>query len=166
MSVTTAPGIGQAAPDFRLRGPGGQFVTLSEHLGRKHVVLVFYPLAFSPTCSHQLPEVQKRLPRYQALDAVVLGVSVDSHYANEAFAHRLGLSFPLLSDFHRDASRAYGVLVPEKGHSGRATFLVDRQGRVAHREVSPNPGDPDQVPSDERVLAALERLNAPGHAGA
>src|SRR6059036_1364027 len=95
--------VGDLAPEFRLRGPGGQPVTLSEFRGQKNVVLVFFPLAFSPVCSHQLPEVQERVGEYQALDAVVFGVSVDSHYANEAFARSLRLEFPLLSDFKRQA---------------------------------------------------------------
>jgi peroxiredoxin len=158
MTARIALEIGQMAPDFRLRGPGGQYVTLSEYRGRKHVVLVFFPLAFSPTCTHQLPEVQRHLARLEDLEAVVLGVSVDSHYANEAFAKRLGLSFPLLSDLRREASRAYGVLDDEKHHSGRATFVIDREGRVVHREVSPSPGDPEAVPSNELVLQVLERL--------
>lgn len=156
MNVVTAPGIGQTAPEFRLRGPGGQFVTLSEYRGKKNVVLVFFPLAFSPACSNQLPEVQRNLSRYEALDAAVIGVSVDSHYANEAFARRLGIEFPLLSDFHRQTSREYGVLDPEKGFSRRITFVVDKQGRLVHKEAAPDPGS---FPSNERVLEALARLS-------
>lgn len=150
--------VGQQAPDFRLKGPGGQFVTLSEHRGRRNVVLVFFPLAFSPVCSHQLPGVQRALPRFEALEATVYGISVDSHYANEAFARSLGLSFELLSDFRRQTAAAYGVLMDEAGFSGRATFVVDKQGRIAWREVSPNLGDLEQAPSNERALQALEAL--------
>ena len=155
MTVTATPGVGQAAPDFRLRGPGGQFVSLSEYRGNKNVVVVFYPLAFSPVCSHQLPDIEKDLRRFEALDAVVLGVSVDSHYANQAFARVLGLSFPLLSDFDRATSRAWGVLIPEKGYSGRAVFIVDKQGRIAYRDVAPTP---DEIPGRAPLLAALGRL--------
>src|SRR3989442_3460368 len=104
MQATVSPEIGQVAPDFRLKGPGGQFVTLSEYRGTKNVLLVFYPLAFSPVCSHQLPMIQEELHRLRALGAEVLGISVDSHYANEAFARHLVLTFPLLSDFHRRTS--------------------------------------------------------------
>ncbi len=158
METLTTPDIGQLAPEFKLRGPGGAPVTLSEHLGRRPVVLVFFPLAFSPTCSHQLHEVQRQLPRYEALGASVYGVSVDSHYANEAFARRLGLGFPLLSDFRHEASKAYGVLMPEKGYSGRATFVVDKQGRIAWKDVAASTGDIEQIPSNERVLQVLEQL--------
>jgi peroxiredoxin len=143
------------APEFRLKGPGGQFITLSEFRGRQHVVLAFFPLAFSPVCSHQLPQIEKAIGRFTALGAAVLGISVDSHYANTAFAERLGLSFPLLSDFHRDVSAAYGVLIESSGHSGRALFVVDRGGRIAYSELSPTPRE---VPDQEAVLRALEGL--------
>lgn len=154
MQATATPEIGQTAPEFRLKGAGGQFVTLSEYRGHKNVVIVFYPLAFSPVCSHQLPSLELETPRFSALDAVLLGISVDSHYANTAFAERLRLTFPLLSDFRRETSSAYGVLL-ESGHSGRAVFVVDKQGKIAFKEVSP---DPAQIPDVSRVLSALERL--------
>ncbi len=152
------PAVGDPAPDFRLKGPGGQFVSLSEYAGRRPVVLIFYPLAFSPTCAHQLPQVQQDLPRFEATGAEVLGVSVDSHWANEAFARSLGLSFPLLSDFKREAMRAYGVLLSEAGYSGRALFVIGRDGRIAYHEVADNPGAIDQIPSNERALSALQSL--------
>lgn len=151
------PQVGDLAPDFSLRGPGGQPVTLSEFRGRRPVVLVFYPLAFSPLCSHQLPAVQADLPRFEALGAAVLGISVDSHWANEAFARSLGIQFPLLSDFRREATTAYGVLLEHAGHSGRALIVVDRDGRIVYREVAASPGDPDQVPSTGRALEVLAR---------
>jgi peroxiredoxin (alkyl hydroperoxide reductase subunit C) len=157
MQETAKLEIGQAAPEFSLRGPGGQLVTLSEYRGQKNVVLVFYPLAFSPVCSHQLPAIQKELAAFEALDAVVLGVSVDSHYANTAFARSLGLSFALLSDWKRAASTAYGVLNTARGYSGRAIFVVDRQGNLAYVDVSPTP---DLVPSNAAVLDALSRLRS------
>jgi peroxiredoxin len=158
MQATASLEIGQTAPEFRLKGPGGQFVTLSEYRDRKHVVLVFFPLAFSPVCSHQLPSIEREMKRFEALDAVVLGVSVDSHYANTAFAERLRLTFPLLSDFKRATSAAYGVLMPEAGHSGRAIFVVDKQGKIAYRDVSPAIGDIPHIPSNDHVLTALAGL--------
>ncbi len=157
MSLPPIPDVGQEAPDFSLRGPGGAPHTLSEWRGDKNVLLVFYPLAFSSVCSHQLPELQKAMPRFEAADTVVLGISVDSHYANAAFARSLGVTFPLLSDWKREASTAYGVLIPEAGFSGRASFLVDKQGRIAWREVSENTGSIEDVPSIEDALATLVR---------
>ncbi len=155
MQVNSPLDVGQPAPDFRLKGPGGQPVTLSEFHGHKNVVLVFYPLAFSPVCSHQLPDVQKELARFRDLDAEVLGISVDSWYANQEFARKLNLSFLLLSDFDRAVCAAYGVLLADKGYSSRALFVVDRQGRIAWREIAPSP---TEIPSTEDALAALQRL--------
>jgi peroxiredoxin (alkyl hydroperoxide reductase subunit C) len=155
MQVNPPPEVGQAAPDFRLKGPGGQPFMLSEYRGGRNVLLAFYPLAFSPLCSHQLPELQRALPRFHALETEVLGISVDSWYANQAFARQLGLSFTLLSDFDRAACAAYGVLVPDRGYSQRALFLVDKAGRVAWREIAPTPTD---IPSTQDALTALEGL--------
>jgi peroxiredoxin (alkyl hydroperoxide reductase subunit C) len=157
MSLSLIPDVGQVAPDFSLKGPGGAPHTLSEWRGDKNVLLVFYPLAFSSVCSHQLPELERALPKFEAADTVVLGISVDSHYANAAFARSLGVTFPLLSDWKREASTAYGVLIPEAGFSGRASFLVDKQGRIAWRDVSENTGSLEDVPSIEDALAVLAR---------
>ena len=158
MQATAAPEVGQLAPDFTLKGPGGQPVTLSEFRGHNPVVLVFYPLAFSGICSHQLPSIEKLAPRFDGLGARILGISVDSHYSNTEFANKLKLSFPLLSDWKKEASIAYGVLLPEYGYAARAIFIVDKQGRVAYRDISPDTGDPAKVPSNERVLDALKGL--------
>jgi peroxiredoxin len=155
MVETATLEIGQLAPDFRLKGPGGQPISLSEYRGRNNVVLVFYPLAFSPVCSHQLPMIEQAMARITARGGVVLGVSVDSHYANTAFAERLSLGFPLLSDFKRQVSAAYGVLIEEAGVSGRAVFVVDRQGRIAYRDMSPTLSE---IPDIEALITALEGL--------
>jgi mycoredoxin-dependent peroxiredoxin len=157
MITQTVPEPGQMAPDFKLKGPGGAFYTLSEHSGESPVVLVFYPLAFSAVCSHQLPEMQKMVPAFEQAGAVVYGISVDSHHANAAFARSLGLTFPLLSDWKHEVSTAYGVFVPEAGYSGRATFVVGKDGKLLWREISEDMGDMEQVPSPERALAALTR---------
>ncbi len=158
MTTTASPDVGQVAPDFKLRGPGGQPVTLSEYAGDRNVVLVFYPLAFSGTCSHQLPEVQAALPRIEASDAVVLGISVDSHFANTAFAKHLRLSFMLLSDWTHDAARAYGVYNEKYRTSGRAIFVVDKQGRLVYKDVSAAPGEIEGIPSIEKVVEILKTL--------
>ena len=155
MTTQTIPELGQLAPEFKLRGPGGAFHTLSEHKGQSPVVLVFYPLAFSPVCSHQLPDLQKRIAEFERAGAVVYGISVDSHWANTAFARSLGLTFPLLSDWKREAAAAYGVLLPGASTSGRATFVVGKDGRIVHAEVSEDMDDLERAPNIDRVLAAL-----------
>jgi peroxiredoxin len=157
MQATAGPNIGEQAPEFKLKGPGGQVISLSEYLGRKNVVLVFFPLAFSPVCSHQLPSIEKEMSRFRDLSTEVLGISVDSHFANEAFAERLRLSFPLLSDFRHAASKAYGVFDENALMSGRAVFVVDKQGLIAYKDISP---DVRQVPSNAGILEALARLQS------
>jgi len=157
MMTQTVPEPGQMAPDFKLKGPGGAFYTLSEHRGQNPVVLVFYPLAFSAVCSHQLPDLEKHIPQFEKAGAVVYGISVDSHHANAAFARALGLSFPLLSDWKREAAAAYGVLLPDAGYSARGTFVIGKDGRLLWREIADDIGAMDQVPSPERALAALAR---------
>jgi peroxiredoxin (alkyl hydroperoxide reductase subunit C) len=155
MNSQAVPELGRMAPDFRLKGPGGTWYTLSEHQGQSPVVLVFFPLAFTRVCSHQLPDVQRLMPEFEKEGAVVFGVSVDSHHANAAFARSLGLTFPLLSDWKREAAAAYGVLLPGAGYSGRATFVVGRDGRLVYREIAEDLDAMDQVPSPERALAAI-----------
>jgi peroxiredoxin len=155
MKFPAVPEIGSMAPDFRLRGPGGVHYSLSEFRGEKHVLLVFYPLAFSPVCSHQLPELQQWLPKLEAAGVAVFGISVDSHYANAAFARSTGVTFPLLSDWDREACRAYGVLIPGAEVAVRSLFLVDREGRLLWREISEDSRSLEDVPSPQRALAAL-----------
>lgn len=157
MQTLSIPEVGQAAPDFRLRGSDGTHYSLSEYRGDKNVLVVFFPLAFSPVCSHQLPEIQHRMEEFEAADAVVLGISVDSHWTAGAFARALGLTFPLLSDWKREASRAFGVLLPESNYSGRASFLVGKQGQVLWREVSDNTGSIGAVPSVDAALNAIPK---------
>jgi peroxiredoxin len=157
MVTQTVPEPGQMAPDFKLKGPGGAFYTLSEHLGESPVVLVFFPLAFSAVCSHQLPELEKYVPQFEKAGAVLYGISVDSHHANGAFARSLNLSFPLLSDWKHEASAAYGVFLPDSGYSSRATFVIGKDGRLLWREIADDMGSMDQIPSPERALAAITR---------
>jgi len=106
-------------------------------------------------CSHQLPDIQRRLNELRDLRTEVMGISVDSHYTNEAFAASLGLEYPLLSDFKRETSAAYGVLLSERGYSGRALFVVDRQGTLIHQSSTDSVFDPSRVPSLDRALDAL-----------
>jgi len=158
MEAVASPEVGQIAPEFTLKGPGGQAIRLSDYRGRKHVVLVFYPLAFSPVCTHQLPLLQKEMETFRRLDAEVLGISVDSHYTNTAYAQALGLSFPLLSDFHHAASRAYGVFNPDKWYSRRVVFVIDKLGSIVHKDATPPGGGVDQIPRVDSIVDALSKL--------
>ena len=88
----------------------------------------------------------------------MLGISVDSHHANTAFAKQLALTFPLLSDWKRETSAAYGVFNADAGYSGRALFVVDKAGKIAYCDVSPDPGDQAQLPSNQRMIEAIKAL--------
>ncbi len=124
---------GREAPDFTLRDQHGQHVSLSSFRGRKAVVVMFYPYAFSSVCTGELSAVRDRLPTFESDDVQVLAVSCDPMFALRAFAEQDGLTFPLLSDFwpHGATARAYGVFDEERGCSDRSTFIVDRDGRAA-----------------------------------
>jgi peroxiredoxin len=126
--------VGDIAPEFALRDQDNNLVSLADFKGQKHVVLAFYPLDFSPVCSLELPKLQENYEAFQRADAEVLGISIDSRWSHAAFAEKLDLSFRLLSDFDRQASRAYGVLRKE-GFAERSLFLIDKDGLIRYAEV-------------------------------
>lgn len=131
---------GDEAPDFTLTDHTGEAVTLSELRGRP-VVLVFYPLAFTGRCTGELCSIRDELADFEGADAQVYGVSVDSAASLGVFHAQEGLTFPLLSDFwpHGAVAQAYDAFLPERGIATRATYVVDREGRIAaHFRVSPS----------------------------
>ena len=138
--------VGDEAPDFELRGHRGGTVKLSDFRGRKHVVIAFHPLAFTPVCANQMRAYEADLPRFEAADTAVLGISIDAQPAKSAWAERLGaISFDLLSDFypHGEVARKYGVFREKDGISERAVFLVDTQGKIAWARTYEIPEQPD-----------------------
>jgi peroxiredoxin (alkyl hydroperoxide reductase subunit C) len=130
--------VGQQAPDFTLRDQNRDEVTLSSFRGRKSVLLVFYPFAFSRICTGELCQVRDDLPRLQNDEVQVLGVSVDSPHALKAWAAQEGFDFPLLADFwpHGEVARKYGAFNEIAGMANRGTFLIDRDGVVRFAEVN------------------------------
>ncbi|MDX6204012.1 MAG: mycoredoxin-dependent peroxiredoxin [Frankiales bacterium] len=148
--------VGQAAPDFTLVDQNKQPVSLSDFQGRKNVVLVFYPWAFTRTCGTELFAIRDELPTLQNDDVQVLTVSVDSVYSHRVWAERDGFEFPLLSDFwpHGDVARAYGVFDAEVGVALRGTFIIDREGIVRWRVVNEIP-DARDLGVYQSVLATL-----------
>ncbi len=150
------PAAGEPAPDFALpAAPGPERVRLSDHRGRP-VVLLFVPLAFSGTCTAELCRVRDDWRRWQALDAVVLGVTVDSPFVVARWREELGAPFPILSDFNREAASAYGVLYEDfyglRHVPKRAAFVVDPAGRIAYAWVSE---DADVLPPFDEVAEAV-----------
>ena len=123
---------GDTAPDFTLPSTVGDKVTLSDYRGKKNVVLLFYPLDFSPVCSVENKQCGEMLPKQGAGDVEVLGISVDSLWSHKAFAAQQGVTYPLLADFHPKGAVAekYGVYLPEKGISARTAFIVGKDGKI------------------------------------
>lgn len=148
--------LGKPAPDFTLPASTGQDVTLSSFKGQQNVVLVFYPLDFSPVCSMQLPEYSGRQDDFADAGAVVLGINRDSIHAHKAWAAEYGIDVPLLADMTLKVARAYGVAIDERGISGRAVFLIDKEGVVRYEHVEAAPGEYTVRP--EVVLAKIKEL--------
>ena len=125
--------VGQTAPDFVLKDQSQKEVKLSDFAGKKKVVLVFYPLDWSPTCTNEHACFVNDMKNFETLDAEVLGVSVDSVWSHMAYAEKMGIKYSLLADFQpRGAmSEKYGVYLPEKGITGRSIFIVDKHGKIA-----------------------------------
>lgn len=126
--------VGDPAPDFTLKGTGKSEFKLSDQRG-KNVILAFFPAAFSPVCSNQMPSIQREKVAFGP-DTVVAGVSVDNTWTLDAFAKQTGVDFPILSDFypHGAVSEKYGVLLPN-GVSERAVIGIDKQGVVRYIDV-------------------------------
>ncbi|MEU6521379.1 peroxiredoxin [Streptomyces sp. NPDC046924] len=133
--------VGDKAPDFELKDNHGAPVRLSDHLGQRNVVLVFYPFAFTGVCTGELRELRDNLSLLADRDTRLLAVSNDSIHTLRVFAEQEGLEYPLLSDFwpHGEVSRAYGVFDEGKGCAVRGTFVIDREGIVRWTVVNALP---------------------------
>ena len=152
--------IGQPAPEFILRSSDKQEVKLSDFKGR-NVVLLFFPLAFTGVCTAELCDMRDNLAVYNNLNAEVLAVSVDSIYTLDRYKKDQGLTFPLLSDFNKEASEAYGSLYEKfgygmKGVSKRSAFVIDTEGVIQYAEVLEDAG---KVPDFVAVQNVLKNLN-------
>ena len=124
--------IGDPAPDFTLLDQHGQEFSLSSYAGKKAVLLVFYPFAFTGVCTGELTGFRDRLEEFETEDTTLLAISCDPLYTQRAFADRDGIFFPLLSDFwpHGEVARAYGVFDDADGSAERSSFVVDKDGIV------------------------------------
>jgi peroxiredoxin len=125
--------LGGEAPDFTLRDQFGQDVTLSSYRGRKAVLLLFYPFAFSGVCTGEMAGIRARLADFLTFDTEVLAISCDPVYALRVFADQDRINFPLLSDFwpHGEVARAYDVFDEQIGAALRSSYVVDKAGTLA-----------------------------------
>ena len=142
-SIDTAahvPAVGEQAPDFTLASTAGGDVTLSSFRGAEAVLLAFFPLAFTSTCTAEMCAFTEDYDQFAKAGVRVFPISVDSVPTLREFKAKHALSVDLLSDFKREVSRAYGVLLADRFYSARAYFLVDREGIVRWAHVEANPG--------------------------
>ena len=152
--------VGTKAPDFTLktkRGEDLKDIKLSENLGKKKTVLLFFPLAFTGVCTKEMCDVSSGLSAYEKLDAAVYGISVDSPFAQEAWADKEKIQIPLLSDLNKEVSKAYGTLLPDLiglgSVSARAAFVIDKAGVIQYWEQTPTPLE---LPNFEKIKSTLQ----------
>ncbi|MDB5214112.1 MAG: Alkyl hydroperoxide reductase subunit C-like protein [Myxococcaceae bacterium] len=153
--------IGTEAPEFELpsneltpEGKPGKRIHLNDYRGKKNVVLAFYPLDFSPTCTSEHACFRDDSVKLDNADAQVLGLSVDSPWAHMAFAKQMGIRYPLLSDFHPKGAVAesFGLYNAERGFTFRATVIIDKKGKVVWAAQHSEQRD------DKVILAELKKL--------
>ena len=150
--------LGDTAPDFELRDQTGQPVRLSDYRGKRHVILVFYPLSFTGVCEGEMCQIRDNVAVYVNDAVQTLAISVDSPPTHKRWAHEQGFDFPLLSDFwpHGEVARTYGVFDEKLGIAVRGTFIIDTDGKVVYTDRNPIPEARDQ----EAWRAALRQIGA------
>jgi peroxiredoxin len=155
--------VGAKAPDFNLKSkqPAGLVdVKLSNNFGKKNTVVLFFPLAFTGVCTTEMCDITAGLSAYSGLNADVLGISVDSPFAQEAWAQKEKIGITLVSDLNKTTTKAYDVLFPMLAGVGdtsaRAAFVIDKHGVVQYSEQTPTPKD---LPNFTAVKAALTKLH-------
>jgi peroxiredoxin len=155
--------IGDAAPNFTLKNANNESYTLSEFKGKKNVVLLFFPAVGSSVCEKELCSTRDSMKDYETLDAQVIAISVDGPFAQKLWTDRHQFNFPLVSDFNKEVSPAYGAFydnwLPEKfalkGVSKRAAFVIDKNGLVQYSEVLESAGNEPNYSAIQETLKKL-----------
>ena len=155
--------VGSQAPDFKLKSKtaaGVSEISLSANRGKKNTVVLFFPLAFTGVCTTEMCDVSAGLSQYSALNAEVIAISVDSPFAQEAWAAKEKITIPLASDLNKKTAADYGVLLPDLGGFGatsaRAAFVIDKNGVVQYSEQTPTPKDLPNFSAIKETLAKLK----------
>ena len=155
--------VGSKAPVFTLKSKNADGVAdiqLSDSVGNKNTVLLFFPLAFTGVCTEELCDVTTGLSAYNDLNAVVIGISVDSPFAQEAWAQKESIGITLASDLNKQTAKDYGVLLDDLmgfgATSARAAFVIDKEGTVQYAEQTETPKD---LPNFEAIKETLAKLN-------
>lgn len=147
---------GTSAPDFKLKNYDGTEISLAQFRGKKNVLLAFFPLAFTPVCSCQIPSYRDDLSKFESLECQPIAVGISSVPAHRAWVESLGgVSIPVLSDFypHGEVARKYGVL-REEGFPERSLFLIDKQGTIRYALVHELKKQPD----NHLILDEIKKL--------
>ena len=159
--------VGTKAPDFTLStktADGPKQIKLSDNFGKKNTLLLFFPMAFTGTCTTEMCDTTRELPNYSGLNTVVYGISGDNPFAQEAWAQKEKISITLLSDYEHKVAKDYGVVydsfLPERnlgmgGVPKRSAFVIDKNGVIQHAEVRE---DARELPDFEKIKAKLEQL--------
>ncbi len=155
--------VGTKAPDFTLKSKNAEGVSdisLSSNIGQKNTVILFFPLAFTGVCTTELCDVTAGLGQYSDLNADVIGISVDSPFAQEAWAQKENIGITLASDLNKKTAADYGVLLEDLGGFGatsaRAAFVVDKDGVVQYSEQTPTPKDLPNFDAIQETLKGLQ----------
>lgn len=148
------------APDFTLQNTKGEKINLKDYEGEKNVVLLFFPLAFTSTCTKELCHTRDNLKMYNSLDAEILGISIDTFFTLKEFKESQNINFQLLSDFNKEVSLKYNVLYEDffgmKGVSKRSVFIINKEGIIVHCEILENA---NELPDFLRIEEELVKLN-------
>jgi peroxiredoxin len=152
--------VGQKAPNFKLVDTDKQEVTLDQYKG-KNVILFFFPMAWTGVCTKEMCSVRDDYKAYESMNAVPLGISVDTTFALKHFADENNIKFKLLSDFNKDAIRAYDVVHHDfafgyKDVAKRSTFVIDKDGIIRFIEILPTPGDFPNLDAIKKAVAELK----------
>jgi peroxiredoxin len=154
--LQNSPQVGDLAPEFTAASTSGKDISLSDFRSKKNVLLAFFPLAFTGTCSKELACFTEDFDQFTGRGVEILPISVDAVPSLREFKNKLQMKTDLLSDFKRDISRAYGVLNEDRFYSNRAYFLIDRDGRLRWSHVESNNGHRRE---NEEIFTAMELLS-------
>jgi peroxiredoxin len=154
--LQNSPQVGEDAPEFTAASTSGKDVSLSSFRGKRNVLLAFFPLAFTGTCTKELVCFTEDFDQFAGKGVEILPISVDSTASLREFKNKLQMKTDLLSDFKRDISRAYGVLNEDRFYSNRAYFLIDKDGRVRWSHVE---GNNSERRENSEILAAIKLLS-------
>jgi mycoredoxin-dependent peroxiredoxin len=148
--------VGDKAPEFSLKSQSGEMVSLSDFSGKKNVLVMFYPFAFSGICTGEICEINENLPKFQNDDTEMISISCDPHHALRVFAEKENIKTTLLSDFwpHGQVAKSYGVFLDDLGFANRGTFLIDKSGIVRWKTIT-SPGEARVSDDYQKALAAV-----------